>query len=158
MLDQDGVSVDAVVTGGTPEGAASDQFVSWDVRLPVDLDDQEISFHVYDTAALNDEADHAVVSVQLPTSVVLYLEDQLFIAGQTPLPGQTPLSFRGRVVTASWVDADAVLELVGLDATLSGVVLTRVDEHTVDLEFTAEITGATPSLVLGIDGRTTEIP
>jgi peptidase C25-like protein len=158
VRDQDGADVAAVITGGTPEGATTDQYVSWDVRLPFTPEDRTVVFHVYDTSDVSDDSPHATVSVVMPSTVALYLDGRQFVPGVTHLPGGTPVSLTGRVVTSSFVAADAVLAMTPVDLVLSAVSLTRVDEHTVDMEFTVEVSGGAPGVVLMIDGESLEIP
>jgi len=158
VRDQDGADVDAVITGGTPEGAMTDQYVSWDVRLPFTPEDRTVVFHVYDTSDASDDSPHATVSVVMPSTVALYLDGSQFVPGVTPLPGGAPVTLTGRVVTSSFVAADAELALTPVDLMLSAVSLTRVDEHTVDMEFTVEVNGGAPGVVLMIAGESLEIP
>jgi len=149
----------ATVTATRPDGATSDQRTAFEVRLPVPVQDATAVLHVYDTAAARDDDPHAAFTVRMPVSVVLYLEGELYVVGETPFPSPEPGAFTGRAVTAAFLPEDAVLELLGRNVALSGVTLTRVDEHTVDLAFTAARNGAGPAaVVLLIDGRGTEIP
>lgn len=157
VRDQNGDAVAVTVSGGTPDGAPDDQYVSWDVRLPFTTDDRTIVFHVYDTADVDDDAPHATVSIVMPTTVALYLDGLQFVPGVTPLSGGEPQALTGRVVTSAWVAADADLVMTPTDLTLTDVVLTRVDEHTVDMEFTVEVTGPAPAVTLLIDGSPLEI-
>lgn len=149
----------ATVTAARPEGATSDQRTSFEVRLPVPAQDATAVLHVYDTAAARDDSPHATFTVRLPVSVVLYLEDELYVAGETPFPSPGPGAFTGRAVVAAFLPEDALLDLLGRNVELTGVSLTRVDEHTVDLAFSAARSGAGPAaVVLLIDGHGTEIP
>jgi len=149
----------ATVTAARPEGATSDQRLNFEVRLPVPSQDAAAVLHVYDTAAARDDSPHASFTVRMPVSVVLYLEGELYVAGETPFPSPGPGAFTGRAVVAAYLPEDAALELLGRNVELSGVTLARVDEHTVDLAFSAARSGAGPAaVVLLIDGRGTEIP
>ena len=149
----------ATVTATRPAGATSDQRTAFEVRLPVPSQDATAVLHVYDTAAARDDDPHATFTVRMPVSVVLYLEGELYVTGETPFPSPEPGVFTGRAVTAAFLPEDAVLELLGRNITLTGVTLTRIDEHTVDFAFTATKDGAGPAaVVLLVDGRGTEIP
>jgi hypothetical protein len=149
----------ASVTATRPAGATSDQRTAFEVRLPVPSQDATAVLHVYDTAAARDDDPHATFTVRMPVSVVLYLEGELYVAGETPFPSPGPGVFTGRAVSAAFLPEDAVLELLGRNIALTGVTLTRIDAHTVDLAFTATRDGAGPAaVVLLVDGRGTEIP
>jgi len=158
VRDGDGVDVSATITGGTPEGAESDQYVEWEVRIPIDPSDQELVFHVYDTGDATDNAPHATTTIRLPTSIVLYRDGQLFTPGQASLPTGTPLTFNGRGITASWIDENAVFTFDGQDLTVVSGSATRIDEHMVDFEFVVEVDGNEPQVLLRIDGAPMLIP
>lgn len=158
VLDGDGDPVSATITGGTPEGAEDDQFATWDVRLPLTADDRTIVFHVYDTADLDDDAPHTEFSVSTPTTVTLYTGGAQYIPGESPLPGGDPEPFTGRVVTSAFVDTEAVLHLTATDAEVSNAVLTRADDHAVDMAFDLAVTGAEPVLTLAIGDMAVVIP
>ena len=158
VRDQNGTPLAATISGGTPAGAVDDQYVSWEVHLPFTPEDRRAVFHVYDTADVNNDAPHATASLSMPTTVVLYLDGQQFVPGETPLSSGVPQALTGRVVTSLFVEADAVLALTGADLVLTDVALTRSDEHTVDLAFTVEVTGPTPTVTLMIDGQPLAIP
>lgn len=158
VRDDTGAAVPAVITGGTPEGAPSDQFVSWEIRVPITPASGTLAFHVYDTADHDDAAPHAVTTVHLPNSVVLYRDGLLFTPGESALPHGTPLEFTGRLISAAFVPVDADFAFQGQGLTVDDAAATRVDEHTVDFEFTVEVTGQEPTLLLRIDGVPVEIP
>jgi len=141
VTDSDGADLSSLAVGGTPPGAQSDQRAEWEVRIPVPQHDYAVTFDVYDTAAPDDEADHFSLTVNLSVAVTLHLGGELFVAGETPLPLQQDLDFTGRAITAAFLAPDVDLDLHGQNVTLSNKVLTRVDEHTVDMSFTANVSG-----------------
>ncbi|MBU1675699.1 hypothetical protein KKA85_07955, partial [bacterium] len=159
VLDSEGADLSALAVGGTPPGAGSDQRAAWEVRIPILPLDYAVTFNVYDTAAPDDEAEHFALTINLPVAVTLHLAGELFVAGETPLPLQQDLDFTGRAITAAYLVPDVGLDLHGQNVTLSNKVLTRVDEHTVDMSFTARATGGGfAAVVLEIDGLGTVIP
>lgn len=159
VTGSDGADLSSLAEGGTPVGADSDQRVEWTVRLPIEPHDYSVTFKVYDTAAVDDDSDHFELTVHLPVAVTLHYDGELFVAGETVLPAGEDWVFTGRAVTAAFVAPDAQLDLLGQNVTLSNVVLTRVDEHMVDMAFTAGASGGgLPAVVLTIDGFGTEIP
>ncbi|HPF34122.1 MAG TPA: C25 family cysteine peptidase [Candidatus Krumholzibacteria bacterium] len=158
VRDDGGADVAATVTGGTPEGAESDQYAVWEIRVPVTPATETLVFHVYDTADVGDDAPHATTTVHLPNSVVLYRDGLLFTPGEDEFDGGTPTSFTGRLVASAFLSESAELLLEGDAVELTGVTLTRVDDHTVDFAFTVEVSGADPALWLRVDGAPVEIP
>jgi len=159
VSDDDGADLSGLAVGGTPAGADSDQRAEWEVRVPIPPQDYAITFDVYDTAAPDDAADHFSMTLNLPVAVTLHLGDALFVPGETPLPLQQDLDFAGRAVTAAYLAPEIELDLHGQNVTLVDKVLTRIDEHTVDMTFTARATGeGDAAVVLEIDGFGTVIP
>lgn len=156
-LEVEGVS-GAVVTETPLEGATDDQRTTFRVELPVPTSDAEAVLHLYDTADRGPADDHFTFTLRLPTAVVLHLDGELYEPGVTPLPGSDAV-FTGRLVTSAFLDEGVSLELQGRNVDLSAVTLERVDEHTIDLAFTADRTGSGEAVaILLIDGLGTEIP
>ena len=158
IVDSEGADLSSLATGGTPDGALSDQRAAWDLVLPVPVQDYTVTFKVYDTAAPNDAAPHFALTVNLPVTIELLLDGEPFVYGETEVPLEQDLAFTGRAVTAAFIDAGATLDLQGRNAVLSGESLTRVDEHTIDFAFSANTLGGEVDVVLLIDGLETVIP
>jgi hypothetical protein len=160
VTDGTGIQLSATITGGTPAEAVSDQYAEWEVRVPVGLSgqDQNIIFHVYDTADASDDMPHTTLSARLAASVVMYLDGELFDPTEALLPLDTPLNFTGSFVTAVWIDPSAVLEFQGEHVTVVSGSANRVDEHTVSFDIVVEVTGDAPKVLLVIDGNSIEIP
>lgn len=159
ITDSEGADLSGLAVGGPLAGTHSDQRVEWEVRLPIAPLDYSVTFEVYDTADGPGADAPFRLTAHLPVAVTLRYDGRVFVAGETELPVGADWAFTGRAVAAAFIDADAELGLLGQNVTLSGVDLTRVDEHSVDLAFTAHATGGgAPAVVLTIDGHGTEIP
>ncbi len=155
VTGSDGADLSSQAVGGTIPDTTNDQRAAWDVTLPVEPRDYSVTFKVYDTASAGN---HFALTVDLPMAVTLMYDGEIFVAGETVLPGEGDWVFTGNVVTAAFIEPDAVLGLTGRNVTLSSVAVARVDEHTMSLAFTARGAGSgMPSVVLSVDGFDTEI-
>ncbi len=159
ISDSEGADLSSLAVGGPLPGSESDQRTEWEVRLPIEPRDYSVTFEVYDTNDGPDADAPFRLTAHLPVTVALRYDGRVFVAGETDLPAGADWAFTGTAVAAAHLGADVELDLLGQNVELSGVALSRVDEHEIDLAFTARATGAgTPAVVLTIDGHGTEIP
>jgi len=158
VRDTAGADLPVAIAGGTPDGAPSDQYAVWEIRVPVTPAVETLVFHVYDTADAGDGAPHATTRVHLPNSVVLYRDGLLFTPGEDRFDGGEPTAFTGTLVASAFIAEDAELLLEGEGVELTDASATRVDDHTVDFAFTVRVSGADPALWLRVDGAPVEIP
>ncbi len=160
VRDSAGADFGAVATGGTPAGAASDQYAAWTVDLPVRPFDHEVLVEIFDTADLPAD-DHYVLALGLSQEFDLYLDGLPVSEGEVEFMADLPLAFTGDVSTAAWIADDAEMELDGRNLDLSGVLLERTDPHVIDISFTAAVSedavaGQGLAVILKVDGYETE--
>ncbi len=136
VTDSEGDDLSSAATGGTPDGAPSDQHAVWDLALPVRPFDHEVTIEVYDTGGLPTGAP-AGLTLRLPQPFDLYLDGEAVVEGAVAFIEGEPLTFSGQVGTTAWIAADAVLGLTGRNLALSDISVERAGPHELDLEFTA---------------------
>jgi len=145
----------AHVTETLPPGATSQQRTTYRLELPVRPFDHDVTVQIYDTAQPAGAAAGFQLVLHLRQTAAFYLAGEPVVAGQVPFQTGVPLDLTAAVHTAAWLDENWPLQLTGDNLELTNVQVDRVDEHTLNLNFTATAptnADVDRSVVLNING------
>jgi hypothetical protein len=136
------------VSESIPGGAATHQFVTYLVDLPIRPLDHSVVFHVFDTANFQEGDSHYQLTVQIPqTAEFSYENGDPAILGEIQFPPDSPVTLQAVVQSAADLTpypADQ-LALSGSNLNLTNVSLEHRtgQPHVLDVTFTATATPGT---------------
>lgn len=159
IIDSHGNDLTAQISTETlPAGAQDHQEVLYDLDIPVNPYDHQMTVRVFDTGGPLATDRHYELVLNFPQTSEFVLDGETIDPETFVFPPEEPLAFSASVTGAAWLSSDMAMELTSENLDLSNVVFDLDKDRAMSVQFTAvapEGTSGERSVVLDIEGHET---
>ena len=159
ILDESGTDLSASLsTEVLPAGVQDHQQVRFDLEIPIDPHDYQLTVKVFDSGGSLETDRHYQLILNMAQTSEFTVDAEVIDPDTYVFPPDEPIAFIGAVTGSSWFTEEMVMELSSDNLDLSNVVFNLDKSLEMTMQFTAVAPAGTSgdrSVVLDINGHET---